>query len=173
MAKRKLDLHAYQQDILARLKSLGEGGASAATSRLGVSINGFNWLVSLEDISEVLPVPEIVQVPQTHNWFLGVANVRGNLYALTDLANYFGYQATHITSNSRILLVHGKFGINAGFLVERLIGLRLTEDMERQQDIGDQALWYRDQYKDANGETWHELNISALVNQNEFLQVAA
>lgn len=173
MAKRKLDLHAYQQDILARLKSLGEGGASAAASRLGVSINGFNWLVSLEDISEVLPIPDIVRVPQTHSWFLGVANVRGNLYALTDLANYFGYPATHITGNSRILLVHGKFGINAGFLVERLVGLRLIADMERQQDIGDQAPWYRDQYKDANGETWHELNISALLNQNEFLQVAA
>ncbi|CAG0962288.1 hypothetical protein MTYP_00797 [Methylophilaceae bacterium] len=173
MAKRKLNLHAYQQDILSRLKSLTDSSSSTTTSRLGVNINGFNWLVSLEDVSEVLPLPDITRVPQTHSWFLGMANVRGNLYALTDLANFFGYPPTNISAGSRVLLVHNKFEINAGLLVERLIGLRATEDMEKQDDIGEQPSWYLNQYKDMNGETWHEMDIGVLVNQSEFAQVAA
>jgi twitching motility protein PilI len=173
MAKSKLNLQAYQQDILARLKDLTENTTAVTASKLGVSINGFNWLIALEDVSEVVPLPEITRVPQTQPWFMGMANVRGNLYALTDLANFLGYPATTISANSRILLVHQKFDMNAGLLVERLVGLRSSDDMEKQDDIGEQAAWYVNQYKDANNETWHELDLGRLLNQHEFMQVAA
>lgn len=173
MAKAKLNLQAYQQDILARLRDLTTNTGTASASKLGVTINGFNWLVALDDISEVIPLPEITRVPQTQPWFMGMANVRGNLYALTDLASFLGYPAATISANSRILLVHQKFEMNSGFLVERLIGLRSTEDMEKQDDIGEQAVWYVSQYKDSNNETWHEMDIGKLLDQHEFMQVAA
>ena|SRR5690606_32209789 len=173
MAKSKLNLQAYQQDILARLKDLTENTSAVTASKLGVSINGFNWLVALEDVSEVIPLPEITRVPQTQSWFMGMANVRGNLYALTDLANFLGYPATTVSANSRILLVHQKFDMNAGLLVERLVGLRSLDEMEKQDDIGEQAPWYVNQYKDANNETWHELDIGKLIDQHTFMQVAA
>lgn len=173
MAKAKLNLQAYQQDILARLRDLTTNTGTASASKLGVTINGFNWLVALDDISEVIPLPEITRVPQTQPWFMGMANVRGNLYALTDLASFLGYPAATISANSRILLVHQKFEMNSGFLVERLIGLRSTEDMEKQDDIGEQAVWYVNQYKDSNNETWHEMDIGKLLDQHEFMQVAA
>lgn len=173
MAKAKLNLQAYQQDILARLRDLTTNTSTTSTSKLGVTINGFNWLVALDDISEVIPLPEITRVPQTQSWFMGMANVRGNLYALTDLANFLGYPAASISANSRILLVHHKFEMNSGFLVERLVGLRSSEDMEKQDDIGEQAVWYVNQYKDSNNETWHELDIGKLLDQHEFMQVAA
>src|SRR5690606_36721532 len=115
------------------------------------------------DISEVIPLPEISRVPQTQPWFMGVANVRGNLYALSDLASFLGYPPTVINANSRILLVHQQFGMNAGLLVERLVGLRATDDMDKQDDIGEQADWYVNQYKDANNETWHEMDIGKLL----------
>ena len=173
MAKAKLNLQAYQQDILARLRDLTTNTSTTSTSKLGVTINGFNWLVALDDISEVIPLPEITRVPQTQSWFMGMANVRGNLYALTDLANFLGYPAATISANSRILLVHHKFEMNSGFLVERLVGLRSSEDMEKQDDIGEQAVWYVNQYKDSNNETWHEMDIGKLLDQHEFMQVAA
>jgi twitching motility protein PilI len=173
MARTRLNLHAYQQEILARLKESVEGGGAKAASKLGVSINGQNWLLALDDVSEVLPIPEITRVPQTQSWFMGMANVRGNLYALSDLAAYLGYQATRIASDSRILLVHPKFDVNAGLLVERLIGLRSTDDMDKQDDVGEQAAWYLSRYQDANNETWHEMDISKLLIQNEFMQIAA
>lgn len=173
MAKAKLNLQAYQQDILARLRDLTTNKSTTAASKLGVTINGFNWLIALDDISEVIPLPEITRVPQTQSWFMGMANVRGNLYALSDLASFLGYPATSVNANSRILLVHQKFEMNAGLLVERLIGLRSSEDMEKQDDIGEQAVWYVNQYKDSNNETWHEMDIGKLLDQHEFMQVAA
>jgi twitching motility protein PilI len=173
MARTKLNLQAYQQDILARLKELTENTGAATASKLGVSINGANWLIALEDVSEVIPMPEITQVPQTQSWFMGMANVRGNLYGLTDLASFLGYPATKITANSRILLVHQKFEMNAGLLVERLIGLRSSEEMEKQDEIGEQPSWYVNQYKDSNNDIWHEMSMGALLSQQEFMLVAA
>lgn len=173
MARAKLDLQAYQQDILSRLQRLTEQGGAALTSRLGISINGYHWLVALEEISEVIPLPEILPVPQTRPWFMGVANVRGNLYALSDLAGFMGYPPTVVTADSRVLLLHQQFEINAGLLVERLLGLHVVTDMERQDDVGEAAGWCVNRYRDAEQTLWHELDISRLLAQPEFLQVAA
>ena len=98
MAKKKLDLQAYQKDILARLKTQAESGRSVSSSKLGIRVGGQDCLVTLSDISEVLPVPEVLHVPLTQPWFLGMANVRGNLYGVTDLASYLGYAAATLTS---------------------------------------------------------------------------
>ena len=173
MARRKLNLQAYQQDILNRLKSLSESGRAPSSSKLGVKIGAVNWLVALSDISEVLPVPDIMRVPLTHSWFMGMANVRGNLYALTDLAGFLGNPPTLITGESRVLLAHGRFGVNAGLLVDRLIGLRSLEDMQVQKDAGEKLDWQLGRYKDASGQSWDELDIGVLLGQKDFMQVAA
>lgn len=173
MAKKKLNLQAYQQDILARLKSLTESNRAPSASKLGVRIANQDYLVSLGDISEVLPMPEIMSVPLTHAWFMGMANVRGNLYALTDLAGYIGQPQAVITSESRVLLAHVRFGINAGLLVDRLIGLRNVEEMKVQKVPAEKPEWQVKSYKDANGHEWTELDLGLLLGQKDFMQVAA
>lgn len=173
MAKKKLNLQAYQQGILDRLKSLAASQRAPSASKLGVKIGTVNWLMALGDISEVLPVPEVMRVPLTQAWFMGMANVRGNLYALTDLAAYLGNPPTAVTSESRILLAHGRFGINAGLLVDRVIGLRNLEDMQMQEDVEPLAAWQLGRYKDVNDQGWCEMSLDVLLNQNEFMQIAA
>jgi twitching motility protein PilI len=173
MAKNKLSLQAYQQDILERLKNLAEGGTAAPSSRLGVKIGGNNWLVSLDDISEVLPIPEIMHVPLTHQWFLGMANVRGNLYGLTDLGGLLSNSPSSVTDESRILLAHQSLDVNAGFLVDQLIGLRNLEDMQLQNPDLEKPNWQLGRYQDASGQSWDELDIEALIGQDDFMHVAA
>jgi twitching motility protein PilI len=173
MAKQKLNLQAYQQGILERLRSLSESGHASFASKLGVRMGGANWLVALDDVSEVLPVPEIMPVPLTQSWFMGMANVRGNLYALTDLGAFLGKPAAAVTGESRILLVHSRFELNAGLLVDRLIGLRNLEDMHIQQETEAAPAWQLASYRDANDQVWNELDTGMLLGRNEFMQVAA
>lgn len=173
MARRKLDLQAYQQDILSRLKDLGDSGKTTSSSRLGVRVGGFNALVSLMDISEVLPVPDVIQVPLTYSWFMGAANVRGNLYGLTDLAHFLGNEARPLTHDSRILLMHARFEVNAGLLVDQLIGLRSVEEMQVQKQAQDKQAWQLEHYKDASGQEWIELDLASLLGQKDFMQIAA
>lgn len=173
MARQKLDLQAYQKDILARLKNLAESGHASSSSKLGIRVGNLECLVALADISEVLPVPELMHVPLTQPWFMGMANVRGNLFGVTDLAAFIGNSLSAITSDSRVLVVHQRFGINAGLLVDRLIGLRNLEDMQMQQDHEAKAAWLLNRYADNSGQHWQELDLGAVLSRNEFMQVAA
>ena len=172
MAKQKLNLQTYQQDILARLKKVADDGQTVAISRLGISIAGRNYLVSLADVSEVVPLLEITKIPLTKPWFLGVANVRGNLSAVSDFASFLGETLTPLSSESRVLLAHSRFGINAGLLVERLIGLRDVNSMKVKRIASLEKPWQLNIYQDDSGKEWQEIDIGLLINEKEFLQVA-
>lgn len=163
MAK-NLDLRKYQEDILARIKDQGRATAASARSRLGVRAGDALLLVGLEDISEVLPVPEIHPVPLSRPWFLGMANVRGNLYGVSDLAQFGGQGATTATPASRILLAHQKYKAHAALLVSGIMGLRSLDQMEQQQEAAGT-------FKDAAGDTWREIDIKGLLESPDFLKV--
>ena len=69
----------------------------SARSRLGFESGGERWLVDLADAGEVLPVPALAEVPLTRHWFRGIANIRGSLYSVTDLAAFHCRDPTPIT----------------------------------------------------------------------------
>jgi twitching motility protein PilI len=173
MAKKKINLHEYQQDILSKLKLSAEKGQAESTSRLAVKVGEKDYLLSLSDVSEVLPVPEILKIPLTQPWFLGMANVRGNLYALTDFALFIGLSPSVISQQSRILLLNDKFGINAALLVDRLVGLRSLGEMQQKKKSGKAAFWVLDNFTDNTGVEWSELDLGEFIHQPSFMQVAA
>jgi twitching motility protein PilI len=86
-----------------------------------------NWFVALHQVSEVIPVPALVQVPRTQPWFRGVVNVRGNLYSMVDFAAFQGGDATSSAMERRVILVSERLVAGAGLLVSRMLGLRNPE----------------------------------------------
>lgn len=170
---RRLNLQEYQENILSRLKALQSSEAGATSSRLGVQIGDEAWLLSLKDVGEVLPVPEIYEVPLTRPWFMGMTNVRGNLYAVTDLSAFFGGRPARLGVDSRLLLAGSRFGVNAAFLIDRLHGLRNVSEMQLKEKVKKISPWHSAQYKDVTTQEWRELDVSALLNNTNFMQVAA
>jgi twitching motility protein PilI len=162
MSKR-LNLREFQQNLIDRLQA--KEMSEDRLSTLGVQIAGRNWLVDLADIGEVLPLPKLVSVPFTKPWFRGVANVRGNLYSVADLATYQQSGAASGDVNNRILLVAERYGFNAALLVDRVLGLRDARKW-RQSGADGQI-----EYQDDMGTHWHKLDVPGLLEQAEFLQI--
>lgn len=131
---------------------------------LGVQIGGHNYLVDMEDISEVLAMPALTPVPLTQPWFKGVANVRGNLYCVSDIGNFIYQKETATSINNRLLLVAEHFSINVALLVEKVFGLRDTSRWGH--DAPSENIFY-DEY----GAQWIKLDISGLLGQADFLQI--
>lgn len=165
MSKR-FNLREFQQTVLDRLQAQVAGGSDHA-STLGVQVGEEYWLVDMADISEVLPLPALTQVPLTKPWYCGVANVRGNLYSIVDTGVYMGGGATPREGTSRVLLAGHKFAFNAGLLVSRVLGLRNSRDWERDERDGEVHL------RDASGQLWRKLDLAQLLLQPEFLQIGA
>ncbi|HEY7944300.1 MAG TPA: chemotaxis protein CheW, partial [Casimicrobiaceae bacterium] len=80
----RLDLRSFQQELATRLAA--KTTAQVESSRLGLVCAGERWLLRLPDAGEVIAVPQIVRVPLTRDWFLGLANIRGSLHGVVDFA---------------------------------------------------------------------------------------
>jgi twitching motility protein PilI len=162
MSKR-FNLREFQQGLLDRMQVQAQSGNQAAT--LGIVIGQENWLVDMADISEVLALPHLTRVPLTQRWYCGVANVRGNIYSITDLGAFMDYGATAHDIQSRVLLVGQKFNSNTGLLVAKVLGLRNAKDWQQSEQDG------KISYQDSSGQQWRKLDIRQLIQQPEFIQI--
>ncbi len=161
---RRLNLREFQQGLIDRLQVAD--ASEARVSTLGVQIAGRNWLVDMGDISEVLPLPPLAAVPFTKPWFRGVANVRGNLYSVIDMAAYERSGVASGDIHNRVLLVSARHGVNAALLVDNVLGLRDARAWRQTEGIDKQA-----EYFDEQGASWRKLDVRDLIEQAEFMQV--
>ena len=130
MAKKKLSLREFQENLVQRLTSARAGQGTRAM--LGVQAGRDYWLLDLSDSSEIVPMLPLTSVPLTKPWFCGVANIRGTLYSVVDFSAFQGGESTPQNADSRLLIVGGRLGINSALLVNRTLGLRNPEQMTPQ-----------------------------------------
>lgn len=164
------NLREFQEAILSKLKDAANQVGGESSSRLGVMVGDKRFLINLQDVKEVLPVPPLQLVPFTQPWFLGVANVRGNLYSISDMAHFMGMPATPKSINNRILLLSTESTAQVALLVESLIGLRSIQGMQLQSAETDASFFSMNVYQDAEGGDWLELDVEALVQNKSFVQ---
>lgn len=169
MAK-KFNLREFQTTLSQQLQAAASRDTTG--SRLGFRVGEANWLVSLSDTEEVLPVPPIVRVPGARRWFRGVANIRGNLFAVSDFSDFMGQGVTPESADCRLLIPHHDFGVNAALLVRSTLGLK---NISRYQESGEQGgyPWIARQYTDDTGASWCDMDFGQLLGNPEFLMAEA
>lgn len=163
------NLREFQGRLTERLKAAA--AQPDVTSRLGFASAGRQWLVPLTEVDEVLPVPAILPVPGCEGWFRGLCNVRGNLYAVTDLGHFLNGKPSAPSPHSRLLLAHRRLGVNAALIIERTLGLRHDGQLRR-QDVSD-VPWTGQTLVDQQDISWLDFSLSALVADARFLAVQA
>lgn len=167
---RKSSLREFQQSLALRLRDAAS--RKTVLSRLGFQVGQDNWLVSLSDVSEVIPVPNIVPVPMTLSWYRGVANIRGKLFSIVDFAAYQGDPATGPGMERRVILVAEKLIEGSGFVVSRMLGLHNPDQFTPEVlEAEDARPWIKSAYRDASGKRWYELDLSGLTRDARFLEV--
>ncbi|MEO5692317.1 MAG: chemotaxis protein CheW [Usitatibacter sp.] len=168
---RRTGLREFQLSVAERLRTAGT--RTAVASKLGFQVGPENWFVSLNQVSEVIPVPATVPVPLTHTWFRGVANVRGNLYSVVDFSAFQGAAPIVGGVERRVILVSERLVGGAGLLVSRMLGLRNPEQFNAAARPAVAPPWVAGAYTDAGGTQWMELDLPALVREQRFLEVGA
>jgi hypothetical protein len=113
----KLNLRAFQQELATRLAA--KTTAQVEQSRLGLACGGSQWLIRLADAGEVIAVPTVATVPLTKPWYLGIANIRGNLYSIIDFGAFLGHDTDPSapgTAPARLVLFGPRVGeLRAGW----------------------------------------------------------
>ena len=146
----------------------------APAAVLGVLIGDDRYLIPMTEVSEVIPIPKLALVPLTQPWFVGLANVRGNLYGITDLAVYLGGNSVPFNLKSRILLASLNNKIFGGFIVNNMLGIRNLSDFnpakapKKKLSAGITAF-----HEDAEGRVWQQLSLLELLRDEKFLHIAS
>ena len=170
-AARRTRMREFQTQLVERMQA-ARAGSDTRVSRLGVMIGQRRWLLSLQEAGEILSVGTISKVPLTRDWYLGLANVRGNLISVVDFARFLGQSATPVDKESRIVAFAPGLAFNCGLLVTRVLGLRNVAEMETQNQTGEgDAQWSVHRYVDRESQEWTELDLSLVVQDPQFLHV--
>jgi twitching motility protein PilI len=169
----KLDLRAFQQELATRLAA--KTAAQVEQSRLGLACAGEQWLIRLSDAGEVIAVPQTASVPLTKPWYVGIANIRGNLYGVVDFAGFLGHPLEPTApgaSQSRLVLFGPRVGeLRAGLIVHRVLGLRNLAELSPGEPLADAPAWYGARWIETGGAAWQEIDLARLAQDPAFLQV--
>ena len=176
MANRQA-LRELQSRLADRLQAAKTQGVSA--SWLAVEAGGDKYLFPLNQSGEIFPWVSAQNVPYTQAWFAGVANLRGGLYGVVDLASFVTGKAPPPRSEmarteSRLVALNSALEINCALQIDKLSGLRNPDAFSDFAEKPPEAPeFFGHSYVDANGATWQEINLQALAQQAHFLTISA
>jgi len=86
-------------------------------------------IAPMDDVAEILELPDFTSVPGVKSWVVGVANVRGNLLPLMDLKGFLLGEDIKQRRKGRVIVIDYK-GFNTGLIVEEVFGMKhfMTEN---------------------------------------------
>jgi twitching motility protein PilI len=176
MANREA-LRELQSRLASRLQAARTEGVQA--SWLAVEAAGQKFLFPLAQSGEIFPFASAQHVPYTHAWFLGVANLRGGLYGVIDLASFVGGKPPAARSETtraeaRLVALNAALDVNCALLVDRLAGLRNIDAFSASSEPPEGSpRFFGSGYTDTSGAYWQEINLQALSQQPQFLSISA
>lgn len=184
MANRQA-LRELQSRLAARLQAARAEGPSVAW--LAAESDGVPYLFPLEQAGEIFGWSPLQTVPYTVAWFLGVANLRGGLYGVVDLARLAsanapaarssgqaGRRPDSVLAETSLLAFNPGLGVQSVLVIDKLAGLRGADGFteSRHPDPGGPA-WFGRTYIDSAGTAWQEIDLQALSRDSSFLSISS
>jgi twitching motility protein PilI len=149
-----------------------QGEAVATGRELGVLIGTRHYLLDLTQVGEIVPHHSVAAVPLTCDWYLGLANIRGDLTGIVDLARFQDEPALQPGAEARFVTFAPTLGLPCALLVTRVLGLRKLADMTANADDAQaDAAWLAATYTDSDGQAWQRLDLARLAADPRFLHV--
>jgi twitching motility protein PilI len=171
-ALRELQTRLAERMQAARTRPRGQ-------SWLAIDCRGQGLLLPLEQAGEIFPVVPLIEVAHTRPWFAGVANLRGGLHGVVDLARFLGLSDLPPEAvgreQARLVALGATLGLNSALLVDRLAGLRSSDQLRAEADEGDAARppFASSCWRDGDGRRWQALDLAALAKDVRFLSIVA
>jgi twitching motility protein PilI len=147
-------------------------------SWLALECAGHGLLVPLATAGEIFVVGRLLPVPHTRSWFLGVANLRGGLHGVVDLAAFLGLRpplpVDAVREQTRLVAFNAALAAQCAVLVDRLAGLRSASQLSVDPAPGPQRPAFAGAVlRDGDGRRWQEIDLAALARNERFLAIAA
>ncbi|WP_049722786.1 chemotaxis protein CheW [Gilvimarinus polysaccharolyticus] len=143
-------------------------------SGIGFTLLGGHFVAPMDEVSEMLEVPSYTHLPGVQSWVRGVANVRGRLLPLFDLAAFCGGRLVGGRKRRRVLVLETE-ELYTGLIVDQLLGMQhfpVDEFMPHNSELVDGLRPYaQGSYAQAEN-TWNVFRLSILAQDQRFTNAA-
>jgi twitching motility protein PilI len=176
MANREA-LRELQARLASRLQAARTEGMSVAW--LAVKAGGRNYLFPLGQSGEIVPLTLLQTVPYALDWFRGVLNIRGGLFGVVDLAGFVAASGGDsrlelAATDPSVVTLNALLEVNCALQVDVLSGLRGPDAFTASKPAqADAPAYFGNQFFDAAGEQWQEINLRTLSQTPQFLSISA
>lgn len=172
MANREA-LRELQSRLALRLREAQ--GSSRVARWLAVEVAGHGLLLPLSGAGEIFPGATVKPVPHTRPWFMGVANLRGGLHGVVDLAAFLGLPSSAKAGDANLLVALNPALASASALrVQRLAGLRSADQLQPEPDDEvARPVFAGGRWRDEQQRVWQEIDLAALSRHEQFLAIAS
>jgi len=146
-------------------------------SGIGFSLFGKNYVAPMGEVSEMLETLHYTQLPGVAPWIRGVANVRGRLLPLTDLAAFLGGKLQASWRQQRVLVVDAD-EVYSGLVVDAVHGMQHFPIDNYSQTVSDgvdfegMVPFLQGTFTSDAGESWTVFSPWAVVRSEEFFHAA-
>lgn len=149
--------------------------SSQSAGRLAVRVGPWNFLLTMDDVAEIIPVPRVTIVPGVKPWLLGIANLRGTVMVVVDWQHYLGGKPAVLMPNSRLIVVRsGEW--HYGLLADEIINMRQFSTDSRLPSLDGIAASLRPYISEAfaaEQQQWLALMINRLLEDPRFLNATS
>lgn len=135
---------------------------------------GQYFVVPLGEVAEVIYPPVCIPVPNTQQWFKGLANIRGRLLAVSDLAAFIGSTRFYESDHQKVLCIsHHQHYI--GLVVNQVFGVQhfnkacyFSDDDQLPLHLKQYCRGYFVQYQ----QQWNIFLFSQLLKNTDFMNAS-
>lgn len=167
----KQALRDLQLRLASRLQAARE--TPRAEGWLAVACGGSLLLLPLAQAGEIHTSAPVLPLPHARPWLSGVANLRGDLCAVVDLARYLRLGSPEAPpASGPMVALNASLGLHAALRVDRLVGLRDATQMSPDDDDAPRPAFVGERWCDVHGQRWQALDLARLVSDPLFLDVA-
>jgi twitching motility protein PilI len=165
---------------LAQLSRAAARGLPAQTdirplwSGIGFSLMGSFFVAPIGEVSEMLEVPSYTHLPGVQPWVKGVANVRGRLLPLFDLAAFFGDRLTGGRKQRRVLILETET-LYSGLMVDQVFGMQhfpMDEYSDQAGAVAENIAPFVTGSYPAGGQQWSLFRPALLAQDPRFINAA-
>jgi len=165
-------------DVLSKRNAAGLPASQelqATWSGIGFRMGKTYFVASMDEVSEVIEVPQYTVVPGVKAWVKGIANVRGRLLPIMDLVSFFQTDGKERETNRRVIVVD-KNEMYSGLLIDEILGMQhfLVDNFQSTaESCGELIDPFVEGAYQREDQAWHRFKLFELAEEPQCLQAAA
>ena len=143
-------------------------------SGIAFEMMGQYFVAPLGEVAEVIYPPKYTLVPNTQPWVVGLANIRGRLLSVADLAHYVsGHRSAYSPTQKVLCISHNDHYV--GLVVDQVLGIQHFNKksfFSKHEDLDRNLKEYCQGYFHQHNQQWHVFLFSRLLDNPKYMNAS-